>query len=383
MLDKNEQAEDVDFAVKMKLAQALMETDWNRYPSADLSDIEAKVANYCGLDQEHIVLGPGSASIITTLLNYFALNKQRIVIAQPTYSLFDYHCKTYNIPYEPWLLTQDLEYDYTHLPALSPGSVLIVTSPNNPVGNTIDVDILEQMLTKNPQALIILDAVYTEFTDVDVTPLVRKYPNLMVLRSFSKAFPIAGLRFGYLCTNPQTAAVVRKLMLQFSLNHLTQVFAREILFSAEFQESSKQRVKAIISERKHVYRVLSRRFDPKVMRVFHSEGNFLLIRIFNDADFQKTLQSLEKNGIKVLNTSPFPLLQNTFRVSIGSSDENGAFMQCLSECLGEQALRRPMGIQLMAEAGRKSPARNVWKSLHAGYATLPAMRFTVSLSPMV
>ena len=102
LLDKNEQSDDVDFSIKEKVLNSLLNANWNRYPSADCSDIEALVADYCDLDPEHIVLGPGSASIITTLLNYFALNGKRIVIAQPSYTLFDYHCKTYNIPYEPW-----------------------------------------------------------------------------------------------------------------------------------------------------------------------------------------------------------------------------------------------------------------------------------------
>jgi histidinol-phosphate aminotransferase len=335
-LDKNEQPEDVDYAIKKKVTDSLMNDDWNRYPTAGNSDIEALVAKYCGLDTENIVLGPGSASFITTLLNYFALNGKRIVIAQPTYTLFDYHCKTYGIAYEPWMLTEDLEYDYENMPMLGDGSVLIVTTPNNPVGNTIKQDKLEQILSQNPNSFVIVDAVYAEFATVDFTPLVRKYDNLIVLRSFSKAFPVAGLRLGYLCAAPQTTAIVRKLMLMFSINQFTLAFAREALFSPKFMQRSQERVNDLIAEREWMYRTLNFRFDRQVMKVFRSEGNFLLVRIFDDSTFANVMAGFEKNGIKVLNTSPFPLLKNTFRVSIGSADENEFFLDCLRDSLKQE-----------------------------------------------
>ncbi|MBK6929411.1 MAG: histidinol-phosphate aminotransferase family protein [Saprospirales bacterium] len=338
LLDKNEQSEDVDLSIKMQITDSLLAADWNRYPSADNSDIEARVANYCGLNPEHIALGPGSASIITTLLNYFALNNKHIVIAQPTYTLFDYHCKTYNIPYDPWHLTADLEYDYENMPSLGTGSVLVITTPNNPVGNTFSREKLEQTLSDNPSSLVLLDAVYAEFAEADFTPLVRKYSNLIVLRSFSKAFPIAGLRLGYLCAAPRTAAIVRKLMLQFSINHLTQVFAREVLFTPEFLADSRQRVRQMVEERERMFRLLSRRFDGGVMKVFPSSGNFLLVRIFEDTGFGRLMADLKANGINVLNTAPFPLLHNTFRVSVGTPEENDRFLRCLLESLGQQSL---------------------------------------------
>ncbi|HAD12480.1 MAG TPA: hypothetical protein DCF33_08580, partial [Saprospirales bacterium] len=311
----------------------LMAANWNRYPSADSQDIESLVANYCNLAPENIVLSPGSATLITTLLNYFALNQKRIVIAQPTYTLFDYHCKTFNIRYEPWMLNSELEYDYENMPELGAGDVLIITTPNNPVGNTFNPKKLVEILSANPESYIIVDAVYAEFCEYDYTTLVNQYPNLIVLRSFSKAFPVAGLRLGYGCASPQTISLLRKLMLQFSINHFTQVFARTILFSPEFQECAKNRVKAMIAERERMYRMLHARFDKNTLKVFKSAGNFLLIRVHQDTSFQKLMADLEAAGIKVLNTSPFPLLHNTFRVSVGTGEENDFFLHKLSESL--------------------------------------------------
>jgi histidinol-phosphate aminotransferase len=333
LLDKNEQSDDVDMALKEQVIDALLEANWNRYPAADYRDIEVKVADYCGMEPENIVLSNGSASIITTLLNFFALNGKRIVITQPSYSLFDYHCKTYNIPYQAWYLTPELEYDYDNMPDLGANSVMIITSPNNPVGNTMELEKLEQLLSQYPDSFIILDAVYCEFCEVDVTPLVKKYPNLIVLRSFSKAFPIAGLRLGYLCASPNTAAIIKKLVLQFSINHFTLIFAHEMLFNETFMDNARKRVREILGERERMYRAISHHFDSNTLRVFKSEGNFLLIRITEKESFDALMEDLSVAGIKVLNTSNFPLLENTFRVSIGTPHENEVFYNCLKNSL--------------------------------------------------
>ncbi|MFN0214710.1 MAG: pyridoxal phosphate-dependent aminotransferase [Saprospiraceae bacterium] len=346
LLDKNEQPDDVDFHLKNKVLNSLIAENWNRYPTADCQDVEALVADYCRLSPENIVLSPGSANLITTLLNYFALNQKRIVIAQPSYSLFDYHCKTFNIKYEPWHLNSELEYDFENMSELGPGSVLIVTTPNNPVGNTMEAGKLEQILSSNPDTYIIVDAVYAEFCEADYSPLIQKYPNLIVLRSFSKAFPIAGLRLGYLCAAPQTASIVKKLMLQFSINQFSLAFARTMLFNPEFMERSQKRVKEIIGERDKMYKLVNEQFDSRTLKVFKSAGNFLLMRVFDDSAFQKLMADLEMAGIKVLNTSPFPLLQNTFRVSIGSGEENDSFVKCLSDSLGVKMLHLRRNVQL-------------------------------------
>lgn len=332
-LDKNEQSHDVDRALKLEVLNQLLDANWNRYPNADHRDIEGKVAEYCGLAPEQIALGPGSASLITTLLNYFALNQKKITITQPSYSLFDYHCKTYNIPYTPWMLTPELEFDHAQLPKLDADSVLVITSPNNPVGNSIRPETLEYLLANNPEACIILDGVYAEFAETDFTPLVKKYDNLIVLRSFSKAFPIAGLRLGYLCAAPQTTSILKKLILQFSISPLTLVFAREMLFHPAFMTESQKRVQEIIRERNKLYQALQNDFAPETLQAFKSEGNFLLIRILDRQLLNALLEDFNRHGIKVLNTSCFPLLENTFRVSIGSPFENEIFYQCMLSCL--------------------------------------------------
>lgn len=331
LLDKNEQTADIDIAFKQAVVSELMKNNWNRYPDSNYQDIEEKIAEYCNLEAENIILSPGSASIITTLLNYFALNNKEIIITQPTYSLFDYHCKTYNIKYTPWLLSEDLEYDYDNIPKLNSNSVLIITSPNNPVGNTFDINYLEFILNLYPKALVIVDGVYTEFSNQDFTPLIKKYNNLIVLRSFSKAFPVAGLRLGYLCAAKETTSIIKKLFLQFSISQFSLIFARKLLFNEEFIAMAKSRVKVIIQDRNKLGAQIKSCFDRSEIQVFDSCGNFILLRIHNKEKFNSTIQQFLKDGIKILDTSSFPLLENTFRVSVGNRSENEQFLRSLKQ----------------------------------------------------
>lgn len=334
LLDKNEQSDDIDIELKMKVLDSLMQANWNRYPASDYAEIESKIADYCGLRSENIVLSAGSASIITTLLDFFALNNKKINIVQPSYSLFDYHCKTHNIPYQPWLLNEDLEYDLENLPILDKDSVLIITTPNNPVGNSMKKHELEFILKSSPESLIVVDAVYCEFADVDFTSMVLKYDNLIVIRSFSKAFPIAGLRLGYLCANANTSSIIRKLILQFSITHFSLIFAKDMLFNESFMKKSKLKVEQIKSERRRVSNLIKRKYTQDILKVYPSQGNFLLIRISDEDLFEGLIDKLTAYGIKILNSTASPLLKNTLRVSIGNPEENNVFLTCLEESLG-------------------------------------------------
>lgn len=319
--------------IKMQVLQKAMEMEWNRYPDLDHADIEKKIAEAARLSADQVVLGSGSATFITTLLNYLGMQQKQIVIAQPSYSLFDYHCKTYGIDYTPWMLNSDLEYDEALLPSLADGSALFVVSPNNPVGNTIPKEMLVRILTNNPGTLVILDAVYTEFGDTDFNDLLLQFPNLVIMRSLSKEMPVAGLRLGYMCGHVSVISVIRKLMLPFTINPMSLAFARHIMFDTEFREVAQQSRLQIMAERERLQTLLSNCIPLGAAYVYPSSGNFLLVRIPDNVHFSALMQAFDDAGIKVLNTSGMPLLQNTFRVSIGGYEANSLVAECMMEVL--------------------------------------------------
>lgn len=332
-LDKNEQPFDIDDSIKQTVLDELHKTNWNRYPPANNTELETLIASYTGLYPENIAVAPGSAYIITTLLNYFAINRNHIVIAQPSYTLFDYHCKTFGIDYEPWYLNNLLEFDLDHLPKLTDKSVLILASPNNPVGNIISYSQLEKILQNNSQSLIILDAVYLEFCNINLNPLIQSYPNLIVLKSFSKAFPAAGCRLGYLCASNTIVSMVKKLILMFSINHFSQVLAKAVLSNSSYLMKIENLILEINAERNRLYQNLQELEQEEVIITKKPEGNFILLKIPDSNKFNLVLNQLSSNGIQILNTSNLKMLENTIRVSVGSTEENTAFFNCLKSAL--------------------------------------------------
>ena len=345
LLDKNEQSLDVPAMLKQKMLGSIMESNLNRYPSANLRSLEERVADYCRLQAENIALAPGSASIITTLLNYFAINRKRIIINQPSYSLFEYHCNTYNIPYEPWMLNNELQFDVAEMPVPDANSVVIITSPNNPVGNSISPEELEKLLTAHPDTLFILDAVYCEFGKNDYTPWVHKFSNLLVLRSFSKAFPVAGIRLGYLCAQPAMVGIIKKLLLPFSINALTQIFAEKVLFDPCFMEDARSRVRQKIAERERLYSFMRMYFDAEVVKVYPSQGNFLLITFSSKTLHEKVISQLDEASIKVLNTHGQSMLSQSIRVTIGTPNENDLVLDTIVQAVG---MKKKAALQIAA-----------------------------------
>lgn len=332
-LDKNEMPVDLPDYFKELILDDLKEENWNRYPPVSNEEIEHLIASHINFSKDFIVIAPGSANIITTLLNYFAINNKDIIIASPSYTLFDYHCKTYGIEYKKWMLNDDLGFDVTSLNCLDKNSVVFLATPNNPVGNIITYEDIETLVKKNPETLFVLDNVYQEYTEINYTKLLFEYQNLIIIRSFSKAFHSAGIRLGYLVAHPEIAMQVRKLILQFSINYLSLSFAKALFKNRLFIENSKLRIIEIIQERNSLFKKLSNSIFKQKLKVWESHGNFLLIRILNQADFDKLMLLFNQKNIRVLNTSALPLLENTFRVSIGTSLENDFFYKCLHELL--------------------------------------------------
>jgi histidinol-phosphate aminotransferase len=331
LLNKNEQSCDTSPKVKRAVLESLKSRSWNRYPEAESTLLNELVAAYAGVAADQIALGAGAASLLGNLLNYFAINGWQIIIPEPSYAFFNHHCKAYNISYTAWGLNHELQYDLNNLPELTEKTVVFIVSPNNPVGNTFPEDKLRFLLKKYPKTIIVLDAVYQEYGKNNFTPLINEYDNLLVLRSFSKAFPAAGLRLGYLCGQAQVISQYKKLVLPYSINHFSQSYAKKLLSMPDLLKAELLNIEKTLYLRKQIYEKLLNEFDTSQLRVFPSEGNFLLLQFTSAAAFSKAVLELNTCNIEVLNTSNHKKLDYSIRVSIGSDNEMKLFYQCIKQ----------------------------------------------------
>lgn len=327
-LDQNESPWDWPDEVKRKILDRLLKMEWNRYPSAFTDSLADKIGRYAGVAPGHVLLGPGSNYLVSLALSVYtkgarlARNAGRVVIARPSFALYESHCRYEGIPYEPWVLNDALEFDEERLPPLPAGSVVIFASPNNPVGNALPYDRFQALLKRYPETLWIADEAYCEYADRPFTPLLAEHANLLLIRTFSKTLGCAGVRIGFILAHPDLLSPLKKLRLPYLLNHFS-VAAAEVLLEDPATQRHLQAIQQnAVQQREFVYRELKEVADRGSFYVKPSQANFLLLRWPDNDQALAAYRALIGAGILVRNVMAAPGLAGCLRITIGSEAEN-------------------------------------------------------------
>lgn len=328
-LDQNEAVADWPEEVKDKVLKKIKQKEWNRYPEPYPIELEKAIANYAGVSQENVVLGPGSNYILSVMLNSFCRTSPQVVVARPSFPLYEMHLRYENIPYEAWLLNDELEYDLNLLPKMKAGSVLIIATPNNPVGNQLKLNDLETILQNHPETLVIADEAYLEYCNTPATPLLEEYANLLIVRTFSKTFGAAAIRLGYLLGHESYIAQIKKLVLPFLINPFTEIAILTILEDANLLKEIKTQADATIQERERMFPELEILSKQASFLVKPSTSNFFLLKFKNQETCDHAYHQLLENKILVRNVSKGPNLAGCIRLTIGSPAENDQVLSCL------------------------------------------------------
>jgi histidinol-phosphate aminotransferase len=226
-------------------------------------------------------------------------------------------------------LNADLSYDVTALNDavgdLQP-DVAIVCSPNNPTGCVLSDDDLS-LLLESANGLVVVDEAYHEFSEHSVVPLLRDHDNLVVLRTFSKAMAMAGLRAGYLLAAPELTREISKAVLPYNLNVISQT-AAEVAVEM-YEDELRPLVREIIAERARLYEALT---SINGLTPVRSRANFILVR--SAIDPKQVFAELLNRNILIRDVSSYPMLSDYFRLSVGTPDENDLLLEALMEILG-------------------------------------------------
>jgi len=333
-LDQNESPWDWSTELKARVLKKLEKTAWNRYPTAYAEDLAAQVAAYAGVPANAVLLAPGSNYLVALVLSTFTRRiKGKVVIAQPSFLLFELHCRNEGIPYELWPLDDDLEFDLGRMPELPPGSMVIFASPNNPVGNWLARQDLDGLLTQHPDVLFVADEAYFEFSAEPYTELLARHSNLLILRTLSKALGAAGVRLGYCLGSPLYIAELSKVRLPFLLNLFTLTAAEEVLTDPRLIDYFLARVDELIAERRRVYAALKGLSKAAGFTVKDSAANFLLLRWPTAEASQVAYRSLIDHGVLIRNVSAGPRLAGCLRASIGTKKDNDLLLTAVERGL--------------------------------------------------
>ncbi|MFN8093798.1 MAG: histidinol-phosphate transaminase [Vicinamibacteria bacterium] len=337
-INQNENPWDLEDAVKRRVIETALARPWSRYPDFDPKELLAALARFSGWREDGVLAGNGSNELIEALLLVTVGAGTRVVIPAPTFTLYALMTtilggEPVRVPLRPASAdpAAGLAYDVEAISAArreSNASVTIVCSPNNPTGNALALADVERLCDES-DSLVVIDEAYHEFSGETVVPLLARHPNLVVLRTFSKAMALAGLRVGYLLASPELVREINKARLPYNLNFFSQAAAIAALEETAALEAS---VARLVRERERVLAVLA---SMPGVRAWPSRANFFVLELLEGTDPKAVFSSMLRRGVLVRDVTSYPMLGRCLRVSVGSEAENEAFLGALGTALGE------------------------------------------------
>ena len=323
-LNQNESPFDVPDEIKQSLSEALRAMDWNRYPEASSSSLRHALAAHTGWDAEGLIVGNGSNELIQWLMIAVVPAGSQVVIAGPTFSLYRSQVVLRSaIPVEVGVAgpgSFDVETLVGKITAIDPRAVVVCT-PNNPTGSALTPEELQQVC-KSTRGLVICDEAYAEFGECDLLGVLKQCENLVLLRTFSKAFGLAGFRVGYAMGAPALVRELNKVRLPYNLNLASALIAERLLASIEHTQNALQ---AILTERSRLAEGLS--LMPGIVP-HPTQANFILCTI-ESVTPGSLVTELESAGVLVRDVSAYPGLHTCIRVTVGKPDETDALLDAL------------------------------------------------------
>ncbi|MBR1807363.1 MAG: histidinol-phosphate transaminase [Selenomonadaceae bacterium] len=302
--------------VEERVMNRLSHAAFNRYPNEEYYSLVEQIAKNFAVDDAQILLGGGSSEIIEKVFHAFGGNGRRVVFPQPSFSMYKIYAKaaeSEGVPFDldaNFNLDVDAFIDKVHEVG---ASLAVVCNPNNPTGNALTPAQVEKIAASLDCAFL-LDEAYVEFYGRSAVNLVAKHPNLLVARTFSKAYGLAGARVGYMVAQAAVTRMVNKTFMPYHLNTLSLATA-DIVY--QMRDEFVPRIQMIVAERN---RMSERLAKLSGVEVFPSETNFILFRTERAAELKDFLESLDI-GIRYFAPNSFGL-KNCLRVSIGTRVEN-------------------------------------------------------------
>jgi len=319
-LDQNESSEDFPEELKALALQRMMQQAWNRYPDLHADSLRDAIATYEKWPADGIVVTTGS-NVLIALLTQLAGIGRRVVTVAPNFALYALGARLLDVDLSEVALRPDFSLDTTALVAAirqHAGGVVYLPQPHAPTGTLATQQDLSEILRASPDWLTVIDEAYYQFSAADSTALARQFPNTVLLRTFSKAWGLAGLRLGYALTTPAIARQLQKLVPPFAVSTMQTAVAQVALENPGYVI---ERVKRVIRERERIIKELD---SHPTWHAYPSAANFILIRT---PDAAQAFAQLLRNGVLVRRQDSLPGLAGCIRVTIGSKDENDAFLR--------------------------------------------------------
>lgn len=300
--------------------------NWNRYPDPLQKDIKNQISKIKGIATENIFLGNGSDEAIDLLFRIFCKGgESNVITCPPTYGMYKVSAAIHNVNNIEVPLTEDFQMDVDGIlsAANEQSKMLFICSPNNPTGNSLRNDDIQNLL-ENFKGIVIIDEAYIDFSaQKSWIHQLESYHNLVVLQTLSKAWGLASARLGMAFTNQDLIKILNKVKPPYNISGPSQKLVSQ---SLKKKTVFIQQIKIILAEKDKLNQQLQD--IPGVKEVYHTDANFILVKINN----AKTIyQKLIGKGIVVRDRSIVKLCDNCLRITVGTEKENASLIKALTE----------------------------------------------------
>ncbi len=307
----------------------LEKVPFNRYLNDVTNKLYAKLSQYTGVGENCLTFGNGADEMLYYL--FTSINDQNSYVLSLAPSYFDYtsYSSAVGMSIRYLHLNQEFNFgadEFLHLMQHKDCKLGIICNPNNPTGNLFAKQKIVNIL-ENTDKLILVDETYFEFSRKSVVDYIHKYSNLIILRTFSKSFAAAGLRFGYLISNAKNIKEIRKVMTAFNLSLVIQAFALVILRNKKIFLHN---IDKIIQERENLFFELEK---IKSIKPIQSRTNFITFTAGKRT--RELFEYLQNRGIALRAVWQHPVLENHIRVTISNKKDNKFFLQEVKDFMKE------------------------------------------------
>ena len=347
MLASNENPSNLPGELLEKLSDLASRIPYNRYPDPLSGNIREMIAEANGLEPGNVLVGNGGDELIFDLLLAWGGPGRKLIDLPPTFAMYGIDAEMTGTEVVRIPRNEDFSIDgEALLKRLEPGDIdiVMIANPNNPTGTLAAETLLIDVLNAT-DALVLVDEAYFEFSRHTMRPHMLRHPNLVILRTFSKAFSLAGLRAGYLLASEEVIRELTKVRQPYSVNRFSQVAASLVFRERPVFEAG---ISQLIRQRDMLVHGLSAL--PEVT-VFPSEANFVLFRVPHASTVWRDL--LHEHSVLIRDFSRTQGLEDCLRVSVGTEEEIGRFLAGMDEILSRRHASDHFGMAATASRHNK------------------------------
>ncbi len=343
MLASNENPANLPAEVLDKIAARVKEFPFNRYPDPLANGLRTLIAEANGLERGNVLIGNGGDELIFDLLLAWGGPGRKMLDFPPTFTMYGIDAEVTGTARVVQPRDEEFNIDaQALLSRLGDGDVdvVMISHPNNPTGTLTPETLLIDVLNAT-DALVLVDEAYFEFSRHTMRPHMSRHPNLVILRTFSKAFSLAGMRVGYLLGHEDVVRELTKVRQPYSVDSFSQMVASVVFRERQVFEAG---VQEIVRNRDTLMHGLR---EMTGVIPFPSEANFILFRVDHAPAVWRDL--LHNHSILVRDFSRTPGLEDCLRVTVGTAEQNERFLKAMDEILTSRRASAHFGVAAKAK----------------------------------